>query len=67
MDKVIAALEWLKAHWDVISFLVLFLTSETLPKVQKVEANSVSELIPELIKLAFKLVKKDYSVEKKDE
>lgn len=67
MDKIILGLEWLKLHWDVVVFLGLYLVEQVLPKLKSVEANSMSELIPELFKLIVKLVKKDYSVEKKDE
>lgn len=63
MEKVMSLIEWCKLHWDLVSFVALFLTSEILPKIQKVDANSIHELIPELCKLVVKLIKKDYKVD----
>lgn len=64
MDKIMLAIEWIKAHYDVIAFVVLYLIEQILPKINSIDANSMFELIFNLI---VKLVKKDYSQPKKDE
>lgn len=61
MEQLLHAVDYIKAHWEVISFVVLYLLEQILPKLQSIEANSMWELIPELVQLAFKLVKKDYT------
>lgn len=58
MEKVQLVIEWLKANWPAISFAALYLLEQILPKINSVDANSMYELIFNLI---VKLVRKDYA------
>lgn len=59
MDQAILAIEWIKAHVDMIMFMLLCI-EQILPQLKVVDANSIMQLIPELIGMGYKLVKGDY-------
>lgn len=61
MELFLKWYQWIQENWVMVSFIVVYLVEQVLPKINKVEANSTSELVAELLKLLVKLVKKDYS------
>jgi hypothetical protein len=67
VEKVNMIIEWVKDNWAVIAFVAVYLVEQILPKINKVEANSTSELIAEVFKLIVKVIKKDYSQPKPED
>lgn len=57
--QILAAIDVVKAHWDMIAFIWLCI-EQILPKLQVVNANSMMELVPELLSMAYKLVTGSY-------
>lgn len=59
MDQVLQSIGWIKDHKDMILFIMICI-EQILPQLKIVDANSIIQLIPELIGMGYKLIKGDY-------